>query len=301
MDQFLRWFNFDGLGEKDVDDRIMEQEKEDQIVSKLHNILQPFLLRRLKSDVELKIPPKKELVLYVPLSSSQSDMYASLLNRTLLDKIKRRDEKLNGGLGDSAAGSEGGTKQPLIPRKRTKSTSYRETSDREFFQKLDKGEDTGEIWTDAASPSGSKASMAATPTSSIVNVKMTNIMMQLRKCCNHPYLCDWPKDADGDAVVDESLVTSCGKMMLLDRMLTKLKKGGHKVLIFSQFTTMLDILEDYFAVREHQVGFSFFSLPSCPCRLTGPGLVPAPAPTLTHALAPCPKANPFSCVCVPWL
>ena len=61
------------------------QEKEDQIVSKLHNILQPFLLRRLKSDVELKIPPKKELVLYVPLSSSQSDMYASLLNRTLLD------------------------------------------------------------------------------------------------------------------------------------------------------------------------------------------------------------------------
>lgn len=48
-----------------------------------------------------------------------------------------------------------------------------------------------------------------------------------------------------DIPVDESIVTSSGKMLLLDRLLPHLFKEGHKVLIFSQFTTQLDILEDY--------------------------------------------------------
>lgn len=45
--------------------------------------------------------------------------------------------------------------------------------------------------------------------------------------------------------VDETLVTSSGKMLLLDRLLPSLFERGHKVLIFSQFKTQLDILEDY--------------------------------------------------------
>ena len=67
LDQFQRWFDFDGLavGEEGVDVRILEQQQQEQIVTKLHSVLKPFLLRRLKTDVELSIPPKKELVLYV--------------------------------------------------------------------------------------------------------------------------------------------------------------------------------------------------------------------------------------------
>eukprot|EP00729_Bicosta_minor_P017647 gene17647-27898_t len=66
LDQFQRWFDFDGLavGEEGVDVRILEQQQQEQIVTKLHSVLKPFLLRRLKTDVELSIPPKKELVLY---------------------------------------------------------------------------------------------------------------------------------------------------------------------------------------------------------------------------------------------
>ena len=56
-------------------------------------------------------------------------------------------------------------------------------------------------------------------------------MMQLRKCCNHPYLIECPVEQETLLrKVDEELVTSCGKMLLLDRMLPELKRRGHKVL-----------------------------------------------------------------------
>lgn len=48
-----------------------------------------------------------------------------------------------------------------------------------------------------------------------------------------------------DVPVDESIVTSSGKMLLLDRLLRHLFAHDHKVLIFSQFAMQLDILEDY--------------------------------------------------------
>ena len=74
---------------------------------------------------------------------------------------------------------------------------------------------------------------AATSTSvpsTVVSVHMTNIMMMLRKCCNHPYLIECPIDPETTLrKVDEELVTSCGKMLLLDRMLPELKQRGHKV------------------------------------------------------------------------
>jgi len=70
--------------------------------------------------------------------------------------------------------------------------------------------------------------------------------MQLRKVCNHPYLFDWPADPrTGYPLVSEELVTSSGKMMLLDRLLSALFDRDHKVLLFSQFTTMLDIIEEW--------------------------------------------------------
>ena len=66
--------------------------------------------------------------------------------------------------------------------------------------------------------------------SAVVNVRMTNILMLLRKCCNHPYLLECPLE-EGTLLrrVDEEIVTSSGKMLLLDRMLPVLKKRGHKV------------------------------------------------------------------------
>lgn len=85
---------------------------------------------------------------------------------------------------------------------------------------------------------------------------LLNIVMELKKASNHALL--FPnaeaKFIKGDATKDETLkalITTSGKMMLLDRLLTKLKKDGHRVLIFSQMVHMLDILTDYLKLRNY--------------------------------------------------
>lgn len=88
-------------------------------------------------------------------------------------------------------------------------------------------------------------------------VTLLNVMMELRKASNHPFL--FPSvehqilgETDRKEDVLRSLITSSGKMMLLDQLLSKLKPDGHRVLIFSQYVRMMDILADYFRLRGHQ-------------------------------------------------
>ena len=110
-----------------------------------------------------------------------------------------------------------------------------------------------------------------------------NVMMELRKCCNHPYLCrgvedlvlnDVPEElkklsdlntaktdsasnnssnvlpitAQND-VVFQKLIDSSGKFVLLDKLLPRLFEQGHKVLIFSQMVKVLNIIEEYIRYR----------------------------------------------------
>ncbi|OAL34281.1 hypothetical protein AYO20_06537 [Fonsecaea nubica] len=85
---------------------------------------------------------------------------------------------------------------------------------------------------------------------------LLNIMMELKKASNHPFMFPTaeerlvPEGARREEVL-RALVTSSGKMMLLDQLLTKLKRDGHRVLIFSQMVRMLDILGDYMDYRGH--------------------------------------------------
>ena len=78
----------------------------------------------------------------------------------------------------------------------------------------------------------------------INNMKLQNTVMQLRKVCSHPFLFDWPVDErTRQPIINEDLVHASGKMMMLERLLDELFARGHKVLLFSQFTMMLDIIE----------------------------------------------------------
>ncbi|KAK6139067.1 hypothetical protein DH2020_027190 [Rehmannia glutinosa] len=81
---------------------------------------------------------------------------------------------------------------------------------------------------------------------------LQNLTMQLRKCCNHPYL------FLGDYFMQrsEEMVRSSGKFELLDRLLPKLHRAGHRVLLFSQMTKLMTILGDYLALK----GFQFLRL-----------------------------------------
>ncbi|KAM7378854.1 hypothetical protein PAMP_004449 [Pampus punctatissimus] len=97
-------------------------------------------------------------------------------------------------------------------------------------------------------------SLGANSNSNVPN--LLNTMMELRKCCNHPYLINGAEEkivAELREVYDplaadfhlQALIRSAGKLVLLDKLLPRLKAGGHKVLIFSQMVRCLDILEDY--------------------------------------------------------
>ncbi|EOD27153.1 hypothetical protein EMIHUDRAFT_205103 [Emiliania huxleyi CCMP1516] len=92
---------------------------------------------------------------------------------------------------------------------------------------------------------------------------LSNAFMQLRKACNHPRLLEGGADGEEEAIrraldaareLEESLVHGSGKMVLLHKLLPRLRRGGHKVLLFSQFKIMLDILEDYLLLRRPELG-----------------------------------------------
>jgi len=84
-------------------------------------------------------------------------------------------------------------------------------------------------------------------TGNLVRLQLRNVMMLLRRVCNHPFLIDHPLIEMEKPTA--KIVNVCGKMMLLDQMLVKLKQKGHKVLIFSQMTQLLDIIADYLDFR----------------------------------------------------
>ncbi|XP_077208441.1 chromodomain-helicase-DNA-binding protein 7 isoform X2 [Paroedura picta] len=91
---------------------------------------------------------------------------------------------------------------------------------------------------------------------------LLNTMMELRKCCNHPYLINGAEEKileefkethnpDSPDFQLQAMIQAAGKLVLIDKLLPKLKAGGHRVLIFSQMVRCLDILEDYLIQRRY--------------------------------------------------
>lgn len=183
---FQSWFGFKDIGQKGHgatdEDAIIQEQVKNQTVTKLHSILRPFLLRRVKIDVLSEMPPKKEIVVYSGMSRLQLG-YADLIEKGVL-----RDELLRQGI-------EGGR-----------------------------------------------------------NLSQTNKMMNHRKNINHPFMFGEPIDPAAGVHIGTShpqlLVRASGKFALMDRMLQRLHKDGHQVLIFSQMTKVLNIIEDYLNFRE---------------------------------------------------
>ncbi|KAJ2707561.1 ATP-dependent DNA helicase Hrp3, partial [Coemansia spiralis] len=156
-----------------------DSEQEGKIAD-LHRRLKPYMLRRLKKDVEKSLPNRTECILRVELSGMQVHYYKNILTRNYA--VLNRN-------------TTGGGQMSLL-----------------------------------------------------------NIMVELKKASNHPFL--FPNaetQQDTKEEVLRGLVTNSGKMVLLDKLLAKLKSGGHRVLIFSQMVRMLDILADYMSLR----GYSF--------------------------------------------
>uniref|UniRef100_A0A8C3C8U1 Chromodomain helicase DNA binding protein 1 like n=1 Tax=Cairina moschata TaxID=8855 RepID=A0A8C3C8U1_CAIMO len=150
-------------------------EKESETAKELHNLLQPFLLRRVKSEVAAELPKKVEVVLYHGMSALQRKYYKAILMKDL-----------------DAFESETGKK-----------------------------------------------------------VTLQNVLSQLRKCVAHPYLFNGVEPEPFE--IGDHIVEASGKLCLLDKLLSFLYAGGHRVLLFSQMTQLLDILQDYMDYR----GYSY--------------------------------------------
>ena len=163
-EQFDVWFSMSG------------KEGQENVIRKLHTVLRPFMLRRVKRDVACSLPPKKETKLFIGLTDMQRDWYKRIL---------RKDAHELNALGGPS------------------------------------------------------------------HARLQNVLMHLRKVCNHPYLFDGaehgPPFTDGPHIWENS-----GKMQLLNKLLPKLKAKGSRVLIFSQMTRVLDILEDYLRLVGHE-------------------------------------------------
>ncbi|KFO62950.1 putative global transcription activator SNF2L2, partial [Corvus brachyrhynchos] len=177
---FEQWFNapFAMTGER-VD---LNEEETILIIRRLHKVLRPFLLRRLKKEVESQLPEKVEYVIKCDMSALQKILYRHMQAKGIL-------------LTD---GSE-----------------------------KDKGAKT-----------------------------LMNTIMQLRKICNHPYMFQHIEESFAEhlgysngVINGAELYRASGKFELLDRILPKLRATNHRVLLFCQMTSLMTIMEDYFAFR----------------------------------------------------
>ncbi|XP_029961878.1 lymphoid-specific helicase isoform X2 [Salarias fasciatus] len=229
LKSFESWFDIDSLGEPDS---VVVAEREQNILSMLHQILTPFLLRRLKSDVALEVPPKKEIIVYAPLTAKQEALYTAVVNKTIA-KMLGQDKKE-----EVVVLSPHGR-----PKRRSRRVvDYSELDLEEYLDRVSRETDQSPPVLDLCSPLDAQ-----------ITLKLKNIIMLLKRCCNHPYLVEYPLDpATQEFKIDEQLVKVSGKFLILDRLLPVLKERGHKVLIFSQMTSILDLLVDYCFLRSFQ-------------------------------------------------
>jgi ATP-dependent DNA helicase len=291
LSTFESWFDFSGLKDKSSFEQLLSEERQQYLVKSLHAVLKPFLLRRVKTDVESLMPKKREYVLYAPLTSMQRELYQAILDGTSRSYLEEKAvERLSIGLSSRAGtplsirSNNGGLKRKALSSKGTPSKSaktsragtpasvastrsrgrpkksYEEVSDDEYFDGLDK-EESEEEEVDLSSDAEEERIRAATfeiAKRQLMQKKLGNPIMQLRLCCNSPYNFFNPfikADTDGaetfasETEPDETLVSTSGKMLLLDALLPELIRRGHKVLIFSQFTTTLDLLGHYLDLR----------------------------------------------------
>ncbi|XP_016329415.1 lymphocyte-specific helicase-like [Sinocyclocheilus anshuiensis] len=237
LKSFESWFDISTIT-SDAEN-IVANEHEQNILHMLHQILTPFLLRRLKSDVTLEVPPKKEIVVYAPLTKKQEAFYMAIVNKTIAKLLGQEKDDLE--------------PVPLTssgrPKRRTRKVVDYYESNTDSMKDLEKYLEKVQKEMDSQASSSPVVDVSM-PVDAQVNLKLQNILMLLKRCCNHAYLIEYPLDpATGEFKIDEQLVEASGKFLILDRMLPELKKRGHKVLIFSQMTSILDILMDYCYLR----------------------------------------------------
>lgn len=265
LEHFQSMFDFSDVQDKDGHKQFMSKERQQRTVASLHAILKPFLLRRVKNDVEQNLPKKREYILYAPLTLVQKELYRKIkeddirgyleekaierigekLEDSRVSEMKGKKRKLGSGTSTpnkSAKSSRGSTPASSIRSGRSRRQNYSELSDREYFKQLENSSESDEV-DEEEQEERERVDTLKQARKEVNQKRLQNPVMQLRLACNSPHHFSWPWAPDADP--DEALVTESGKMVMLDRLVPYLFSKGHKVILFSQFSKQLDILEDW--------------------------------------------------------
>ncbi|KAG1896089.1 SNF2 family N-terminal domain-containing protein, partial [Suillus fuscotomentosus] len=96
---FDKWFNTPFANSGTGDKIELNEEEALLIIRRLHKVLRPFLLRRLKKDVESELPDKMEKVIKVRMSALQSQLYRQMKKHKMIANGKDAKGKSRGGRG----------------------------------------------------------------------------------------------------------------------------------------------------------------------------------------------------------
>ncbi|KAI4283915.1 MAG: hypothetical protein L6R35_005032, partial [Caloplaca aegaea] len=272
LEQFEAAFDLSDSHGKDGEDTVvLKSTKRKEIINSLHSILKPFLLRRVKADVEHNLPKKREYILYAPLTPLQKEIYREIKEGNIRTYLEEKAiERISGvnldakpaGAKRKAPGSgkatpskshkssRDSTPASSIRRTQAKRKTYAEVSDAQFFKHLEDDDDASSNLSSAepSSPANDDDSNAEEQNlraarREVSHKALQNPIMQLRLACNTPHHFHYPFSPTQDP--DDTLITASGKMLLLDRLLPHLFALNHKVILFSQFSQQLDFLYEY--------------------------------------------------------
>ncbi|KAF3043080.1 hypothetical protein E8E11_004341 [Didymella keratinophila] len=205
------------------------------------HLLELIMLRRMKDspDVNLGLPPKEEILLYVPLTPMQRFWYTRLLTR--VDQGMLDDLFANGKEKERAALEQDKKDDALVEKMQQLETKPDSIVDQGGW------EETAQIMRQALEKEQENSAV----TNRSAWQKLMNLVMQLRKCCSHPYLL--PGVSPDPYYLGAHVIRASGKFILLEKLLKHtVFEQGKKVLIFSGFTHTLDCCEDLLSLISNQ-------------------------------------------------
>ncbi|OCL08592.1 hypothetical protein AOQ84DRAFT_376610 [Glonium stellatum] len=198
------------------------------VMDDARRLLELIMLRRMKNspEVNLGLPPKEEILLYVPLTPMQRFWYTRLLTRMG-----------DGMLNDLFSDVKKKEKDALMRDAQEDERLARvEELEKHVNERPDEWQETHEIMLRALQQEQKDSSKGSWQ-------RLMNLIMQLRKCCSHPYLL--PNAAPEPYHFGEHIIRASGKFIVLEKLLREsILVKGKKTLIFSGFTRTLDCCED---------------------------------------------------------
>ncbi|KAM0686767.1 ATP-dependent DNA helicase Snf21 [Conglomerata obtusa] len=272
LSNFEDWFNapLSYANEKFL---ITEEEKE-LIIKRLHKILRPFLLRRLKKDVAKDLPEKIERVLKVRMSKLQRIIYDEIKKKNMIKCAMKDDEEnethYNKNMLSEKQVHENDVENTtnLVDENKTSIKSTNEINSEDKNKTSENKIINYEKITIATLGNGingydrkfeeNNRSHVTINNQNIGSVlegisSTNNGLMQLRKICNHPFIFEEvEKKINPHGYNNELLYTLSGKFELLNNILPKLKATKHRILMFFQMTQIMTIMEDFLIMKDYK-------------------------------------------------